>query len=100
MIYVLMVVHVVLAVGLIVFVLLHSGKGTGLSSMLGAFASAPSGTTLISQTTPRIQLILPPAVATTSPPPLLCPLPPPSRHPFLLPPRPPSHSYPRHFPLP
>lgn len=58
MIYVLMVVHAVLAVGLIVFVLLHSGKGTGLSSMLGGFSSAASGTTIIEKNLDRITVVL------------------------------------------
>jgi preprotein translocase subunit SecG len=49
-----MIVHVVLAIGLIVFVLLHSGKGTGLSSMLGGFSSAASGTTIIEKNLDRI----------------------------------------------
>jgi len=54
LIIVVMIVHVVLAVGLIVFVLLHSGKGTGLSSMLGGFSSAASGTTIIEKNLDRI----------------------------------------------
>jgi preprotein translocase subunit SecG len=53
-VYVLMVLNVVLAVGLVVFVLLHSGKGTGLSSMLGGFSSAASGTSIIEKNLDRI----------------------------------------------
>ena len=66
MIYVLMIVHVALALGLIVFVLLHSGKGTGLSSMLGGFSSAASGTTIIEKNLDRITVGLAVGWALTS----------------------------------
>ncbi|MDO8915639.1 MAG: preprotein translocase subunit SecG [Coriobacteriia bacterium] len=66
MIYVLMILHVILAVGLIVFVLLHSGKGTGLSSMLGGFSSAASGTTIIEKNLDRITVGLAVGWAVTS----------------------------------
>jgi preprotein translocase subunit SecG len=65
-IYVLMILHVVLALGLIVFVLLHSGKGTGLSSMLGGFSSAASGTTIIEKNLDRITVGLAVGWALTS----------------------------------
>jgi len=43
------------SVGLIVFVLLHSGKGTGLSEMLGgAMQSNVTGTSLIEKNLDRI----------------------------------------------
>jgi preprotein translocase subunit SecG len=43
------------AIGLIVFVLLHSGKGTGLSEMLGgAMSSSASGTSIIEKNLDRI----------------------------------------------
>jgi protein translocase SecG subunit len=54
-----MILHVVLALGLIVFVLLHSGKGTGLSSMLGGFSSAASGTTSSRRTSTASPSVLP-----------------------------------------
>jgi preprotein translocase subunit SecG len=66
LIIVVMIVHVVLAVGLIVFVLLHSGKGTGLSSMLGGFSSAASGTTIIEKNLDRITVGLAVGWAITS----------------------------------
>lgn len=66
MIYVLMILHVVLAIGLIVFVLLHSGKGTGLSSMLGGMSSAASGTTIIEKNLDRITVGLAVGWALTS----------------------------------
>jgi preprotein translocase subunit SecG len=66
LIIVIMIVHVVLAVGLIVFVLLHSGKGTGLSSMLGGFSSAASGTTIIEKNLDRITVGLAVGWAITS----------------------------------
>lgn len=55
-IYLVVVVHVVLAIGLIVFVLLHSGKGTGLSSMFGGMSSAASGTSIIEKNLDRITI--------------------------------------------
>jgi preprotein translocase subunit SecG len=66
LIIVIMVIHVALALGLIVFVLLHSGKGTGLSSMLGGFSSAASGTTIIEKNLDRITIILAVGWALTS----------------------------------
>jgi len=53
-IYLVVAVHVLLAIGLIVFVLLHSGKGTGLSSMFGGMSSAASGTSIIEKNLDRI----------------------------------------------
>lgn len=46
------------AVGLIVFVLLHSGKGTGLSDMLsGSLSPTSSGTSIIERNLDRITII-------------------------------------------
>lgn len=56
LVYVLMVLQVVTSVGLVVFVLLHSGKGTGLSSMLGGVSSAASGTAVIEKNLDRITI--------------------------------------------
>jgi preprotein translocase subunit SecG len=56
LVYVLMVLQVVTSVGLIVFVLLHSGKGTGLSSMLGGVTSGSSGTAVIEKNLDRITI--------------------------------------------
>jgi preprotein translocase subunit SecG len=45
------------AVGLIVFVLLHSGKGTGLSEMMGgAMSPTSSGTSVIEKNLDRITI--------------------------------------------
>jgi preprotein translocase subunit SecG len=60
------VVHVILALGLIVFVLLHSGKGTGLSSMFGGMSSAASGTSIIEKNLDRITIGLAIGWAVTS----------------------------------
>ncbi len=50
-----LVVWFISAVGLIVFVLLHSGKGTGLSEMLGGvMSSTASGTSIIEKNLDRI----------------------------------------------
>jgi preprotein translocase subunit SecG len=56
LVYVLMVLQVVTSIGLIVFVLLHSGKGTGLSSMLGGMTSGSSGTAVIEKNLDRITI--------------------------------------------
>ena len=65
-IYAIMAVHVVCAIGLIVFVLLHSGKGTGLSSMFGGLSSSASGTTIIEKNLDRITIGLAVGWALTS----------------------------------
>ena len=64
--YLVIAVHIVLAVGLIVFVLLHSGKGTGLSSMFGGMSSAASGTSIIEKNLDRITVFLAVGWAVTS----------------------------------
>ena len=56
LIYLVVAVHVILALGLIVFVLLHSGKGTGLSSMFGGLSSSASGTSIIEKNLDRITI--------------------------------------------
>ena len=65
-IYLVVAVHVLLAIGLIVFVLLHSGKGTGLSSMFGGMSSAASGTSIIEKNLDRITVGLAVGWALTS----------------------------------
>lgn len=53
-----MIVWGISAVGLIVFVLLHSGKGTGLSEMLGGVMSpTASGTSIIEKNLDRITVV-------------------------------------------
>ena len=59
-------VHSVVSLGLIVFVLLHSGKGTGLSSMFGGISSAASGTSIIEKNLDRITIGLAGGWALTS----------------------------------
>jgi preprotein translocase subunit SecG len=50
-----LIVWAVSAIGLIVFVLLHSGKGTGLSEMLGgAMSTSVTGTSIIEKNLDRI----------------------------------------------
>lgn len=52
-----MIVWFISAVGLIVFVLLHSGKGTGLSEMMGGVMSPTnSGTGVIEKNLDRITI--------------------------------------------
>ena len=65
-VYLLVVIHVLLAVGLIVFVLLHSGKGTGLSSMFGGMQSSATGTSIIEKNLDRITIGLAVGWALTS----------------------------------
>jgi preprotein translocase subunit SecG len=65
-VYLIVAVHVALALGLIVFVLLHSGKGTGLSSMFGGISSAASGTSIIEKNLDRITIFLAVGWAITS----------------------------------
>lgn len=54
--YVVIGLDVIFAVGLIVLVLLHSGRGTGLSSMFGGMASAVSGTSIIEKNLDRLTI--------------------------------------------
>lgn len=50
-------IHVICAIGLVLFVLLHSGKGTGLSSMLGgSMPTTMSGTGIIEKNLDRITI--------------------------------------------
>jgi preprotein translocase subunit SecG len=52
-----LVVWAISALGLIVFVLLHSGKGTGLSEMLGgALSPTATGTSIIEKNLDRITI--------------------------------------------
>jgi preprotein translocase subunit SecG len=61
------VVHLCICVALIVFVLLHSGRGTGLSSMLGGVMSqAGASTGIIERNLDRITIGLAVAFTCTS----------------------------------
>lgn len=52
---VVMIIWAISSIGLIVFVLLHSGKGTGLSEMLGGVMTpTSSGTSIIEKNLDRI----------------------------------------------
>lgn len=53
-----LIVWLVSAVGLIIFVLLHSGKGTGMSDMIAStMYSQVSGTTIIEKNLDRITIV-------------------------------------------
>ncbi len=54
--YVLIALDALFALALIIFVLLHSGRGTGLSSMFGGMSSAISGTSIIEKNLDRITI--------------------------------------------
>lgn len=57
--WVLLPINVVSAIALIVMVLLHSGRGGGISDMFGAgLGSAASGSTVVEQNLDRITVIL------------------------------------------
>ena len=57
LVYIVLVIHVAMAIALIVFILLHSGKGTGLSSMFGGvMPSAATGTSIIEKNLDRITI--------------------------------------------
>lgn len=51
-----LIVWAISALGLIVFVLLHSGKGTGLSEMLGGMSPTSTGTSIIEKNLDRITI--------------------------------------------
>lgn len=51
-------VHVSLALSLIALVLLHSGKGGGLSDMFGGMGSAASGSTVMEKNLDRITIVV------------------------------------------
>lgn len=56
---VILVIHVLVSIGLVVFVLLHSGKGTGVSSMFsGVMPTTASGTGIIEKNLDRITLVM------------------------------------------
>jgi len=55
--YIALAIHVVCALGLVVFVLLHSGKGTGVSSLFGAgMPASATGTGMIEKNLDRITI--------------------------------------------
>jgi preprotein translocase subunit SecG len=55
---VVLIVWLISAIGLILFVLLHSGKGTGLSDIIaGSMYSSTSGTSLVEKNLDRITIV-------------------------------------------
>lgn len=56
---ILLIVHVIVSIALIIFVLLHSGKGTGMSSMFsGALPTTSVGTSIIEKNLNKITVVL------------------------------------------
>jgi preprotein translocase subunit SecG len=67
LVYIVLAIHAAISVALVVFILLHSGKGTGVSSMFGgAMPSAATGTTIIEKNLDRITIGLSIGFAITS----------------------------------
>lgn len=61
------VIHIAVSAGLVVFILLHSGKGTGVSSMLGGvMTQAGASASLIERNLDRITIVLAVAFLCTS----------------------------------
>lgn len=61
------VIHISVSVGLVIAVLLHSGKGGGLSSMLGgASGSVFSGSYIVEKNLDRITIVLASTFAVTT----------------------------------
>jgi preprotein translocase subunit SecG len=61
------IVHIMISTALVIFILLHSGKGTGVSSMLGGvMANAGASASLIERNLDRITLGLAIAFLCTS----------------------------------
>ena len=59
LIYLIVAVQVAVSIGLVVFILLHSGKGTGVSSMFNAaMPTTSSGTGIIEKNLDRITIVL------------------------------------------
>jgi preprotein translocase subunit SecG len=55
--YIVLAIHAICAIGLVVFVLLHSGKGTGVSSLFGAgLPASATGTGMIEKNLDRITI--------------------------------------------
>jgi preprotein translocase subunit SecG len=55
---VVLVIWLLSAIGMIVFVMLHSGKGTGLSDIIaGSFYGSTSGTSLVEKNLDRLTII-------------------------------------------
>ncbi len=51
-------IQVLVSVALIVLVLMHSGKGGGISDMMGGGASIASGSTVVEKNLNRITMVL------------------------------------------
>ena len=64
---VILVIHVIACIGLVVFILLHSGKGTGVSSMFsGVMPTTASGTGIIEKNLDRITFVMVGVFTTTT----------------------------------
>ncbi len=56
---ILITIHVIVSLGLVLFILLHSGRGGGLSDMFGgAVGSAAAGSTVVERNLDRITVAL------------------------------------------
>ncbi len=63
----LIVIQLIASIGLVIFVLLHSGRGGGLSDMFGgSVGSAAAGSTVVERNLDRITIVLVVVFAFTS----------------------------------
>ncbi|MHB8295657.1 MAG: preprotein translocase subunit SecG [Acidimicrobiales bacterium] len=54
---IIVVVHVIVSLTLVVLILLHSGRGGGLSDMFGGMGSAASGSTVVERNLDRVTVV-------------------------------------------
>lgn len=61
-----LVIHIMLTVGIMIFVLLHSGKGGGLSGLFGGASGPIGGTSIVQKNLDRITIVAAAAFAVTT----------------------------------
>lgn len=61
-----LVIHIMLTVGIMVFVLLHAGKGGGLSGLFGGASGPIGGTSIVQKNLDRITIVAAAAFAVTT----------------------------------
>ncbi len=61
-----LVIHIILTVGIMIFVLLHAGKGGGLSGLFGGGSGPIGGTSIVQKNLDRITIAAAVAFAATT----------------------------------